>query len=102
MFNFVSDGTAGVDRIIYTVPHQYKYWVDTPYTPSCLVKGKYVSLSSGTMQGILPIEPTGTLSLYATTDEDNMYIWVRRDAGWGTMIGDTLTVNYMIFADNGA
>lgn len=101
-FNFVNEPTAGADTIIYTLPHQYDYFTDDGYTPSAICRARYFSTSSGTFTGMLPIEPTGTLSIWVETTPQNMYIKVRRDAGWGTMIGDALTVNYMIFADNGA
>jgi hypothetical protein len=99
--NFNNDPTAGVDTLLYFFPHQYSYFADAPYTPSCLVRGVFTDPVAGALQGTLPIEPTGTLSIYATTDTEYFRLYIRRDAGWGSIIGGSLTVNYMIFADNG-
>lgn len=95
--NFANNTPAGVATEVYRIQHDLG-----AYTPACLVRGKYTSLSSGQFNGALPIEPTGTLKIYATTDQNYFKIMVRRDAGWGTMIGDTLTFNYMIFGTEGA
>lgn len=95
--NFNNDPPAGTPTSIFTLEHDLG-----DYTPACLVRAKHTSLSAGVLQGVLPIEPTGTLKIYATTDTTYFNVIVQRDAGWGTMIGDSITFNYMIFGDEGA
>lgn len=96
--NFVNNPPAGVDTDIFLIQHD----MPAGYTPACLVRGKYTTSLGGVSQGTLPIDPAATLSFYATTDQQFFKVRVRRDLGWGTMIGDSITFNYMIFCENGA
>lgn len=94
---FDNDTPAGVATEVFRIEHDLG-----AYTPACLVRGKYTSLAYGQFNGALPIEPTGQMKIYATTDQTYFKIMVRRDAGWGTVIGDTLTFNFMIFGSEAA
>jgi hypothetical protein len=53
------------------------------------------------MDGTLPLEPTATLEIFIETDDTNMYLKMYYESGWGSIIGNTLTVSYQIFAENG-
>lgn len=94
---FNNDTPSGVATEVFRIEHDLG-----DYTPACLVRGEYNSTTFGQLQGILPIEPTGTFKVYATTDKDYFRIWVRRDAGWGSIVGDNLKFAYMIFGNEGA
>jgi len=95
--DFNNDTPAGVATEVFRLEHDLG-----AYTPACLVRGKYTSLAYGQFNGSLPIEPTGNLKIYCITDQTYFKIMVRRDFAWGTMVGDTLTFNYMIFGTEGA
>lgn len=94
---FSNNPPAGTPTEVFRIEHDLG-----AYTPACLVRGTHHSVSAGALQGTFPIEPTGTLKIYATTDQDYFKIMVRRDAGWGTMVGDTLSFSFMIFGSEGA
>lgn len=91
---FNSNPPNGATTTLYTLAHGYSY------TPMALASGTYANFS-GQYDGTLPFEPTATFQAFVETDETNMYIKVYYEAGWGSIIGDTLTVSYQIFAENG-
>lgn len=92
---FNSDTPNNVDTAVYTVPHGYGY------TPMVLAQGTF-SDGVSALDGTLPLAPTATLEIYTAADATNMYIVVFRNIGWGSIIGNTLTVSYQIFAESGA
>ncbi len=92
---FNNNPPHATDTEIFRIQH------DMGYTPSCLVRGKFV-YGGNTIQGTLPIAPTATLEFYVMTDEDYFRVYAYRETGWGSIIGNTLTFNYMIFGDVGA
>ncbi len=91
---FTGNPPSGAETTLYTVAHGYDY------TPMVLASGTYANFS-GQYDGTLPFEPTATFEAIIETDEDNMYIKVYYESGFGSIIGDTLTVSYQIFAENG-
>ena len=95
---FNANPPADVPTVIWSIPHLY----GGAYTPACLVRGKYATTGYGTFQSALPIEPTGTMKISAQTTPTHLQIVMNRGAGWGSVIGDTLTFSYIVFAENGA
>ena len=91
---FNSNPPNGVDTTLYTIAHGYSY------TPMALASGTYANFS-GQYDGTLPFEPTATFQAFIETDATNMYIKIYYESGWGSIIGDTLTVSYQIIAENG-
>jgi hypothetical protein len=91
---FSSNPPNDVTTTLYTVPHGYSY------TPFALASGTFADGSSS-YDGTLPLEPTATLNAIIETDATNMYIKIFYNTGWGSIIGNTLTVSYQIFAENG-
>lgn len=91
---FTKNPPSGATTTLYTVPHGYSY------TPFALASGTFADFSSA-YDGTLPLEPTATFNALIETDATNMYIKVYYESGWGSIVGNTLTVSYQIFAENG-
>lgn len=91
---FTGNPPNGATTTLYTVPHGYSY------TPMALASGTF-SDGFSALDGTLPLEPTATLECIIETDATNMYIKIYYESGWGSIIGNTLTVSYQIFAENG-
>ena len=92
---FVNNPPSATDTTLYTIAHGYSY------TPMVLCSGRFNDGLSE-LAGTLPLEPTATLSIFATADATNVYIKINRDAAWGSIIGNILLVSYYIFAQTGA
>ncbi len=95
LITFNNDPSDGVDTIVYQVAHGYKY------VPFALASGINTYSGGSTLTGTLPITPTATFSLWTRTDATNFYIYVHREAGYGTIVGSTLLATWFIFAGNG-
>jgi hypothetical protein len=91
---FNNNPPSGTTTTLYTVAHGYNY------TPMALAAGTFSDFMSE-MDGTLPLEPTATLEIFIETDDTNMYLKMYYESGFGSIIGNKLTVSYQIFAENG-
>lgn len=91
---FNSDTPAATNTIVHTISHGYDY------VPMFLCAGVHTTGGGLVLQGTLPIEPTATFGIYSVADDQNCYIYVYREAGWGSIIGDSLRISYYIFAES--
>lgn len=92
---FENDPPSGVETTLYTIPHGLSY------TPIVQGSGKF-SDGMSEYSGTMPMIPSGTIEMHLKSDDTNVYLTTYYDAGWGSIIGNTLTVTYYIFAEEGS
>lgn len=80
---------------LYTIPH------GLGYTPIVQGSGKFADFSSE-YSGTMPMIPSGTIEMHLKSDATNVYLTIYYESAWGSIIGNTLTVTYYIFAEEGA